>query len=161
MGIFKLSNMTLVPQIHNGGCWCASAIMLYKWSRKSGLHRMVEPLSDPGIKWRWTENKDWGSSDNWWLSQTLNIETHSSIPLEYAELKTFLKEHGPIWTSGMKTWSGEAHGHVVVICGVANTGVFIYDPEPVGYGCSRWLTWTQISDYILGSDASIQFMTVK
>jgi hypothetical protein len=160
MAITKLHNMTLVAQISDAGCWCASAQMLYKWGRKSGQHRMTDPLADPGIKWRWTESKDWDSSDNGWLATTLNVEIQSEIPLDYKGLKSFLKDHGPIWTAGMKTWTGDAYGHVVVICDVADTGVFIYDPEPVNKGSSRWLTWTQICDYINGTTPTVQFLTV-
>ena len=161
MGIFKLSKMTLIPQPGDGTCWCASAIMLYKWGRKTGSLTMVDPLSDSGIKQRWEENMDWKASDNWWLAQTLNLTTHGDIPLDRDGLKSFLEEHGPIWSAGLKTWSGKAFGHVVVICGVADTGVFIYDPQPEGYGSSRWLTWTQIKNFISKGDASLPFMTVN
>lgn len=100
MAITKLHNMTLVAQRGDGVCWCASAIMLYKWGRASGQHRMVNPLADAGTKWRWEQNGDWDPSDNGYLATTLNMETHSSIPLDYNGLKSFLKEHGPIWTAG-------------------------------------------------------------
>ncbi len=160
MAITKLSNMTLVAQRGTGVCWCASAIMLYKWGRKAGHMRMVDPLTDPGTKWRWDENKSWGKEDNAYLATTLNMQTQSSIPMNYAGLNDFLTAHGPIWAAGRKTWTGEAYGHVVVICGVADTGVLIYDPEPVNQGSSRWLTWNQLSGYVKGIDAAVQFMTV-
>ncbi len=161
MGIFKLSKMTLIAQPGDGTCWCASAIMLHKWSRKTGAHTMVDPLSDAGLKRRWEENMDWKASDNAWLATTLNVATHTSIPLDSAGLQSFLEEHGPIWSAGLKTWSGGAYGHVVVICGVADTGVFIYDPQPEGYGSSRWLTWSQIKHFIDKTDASVPFFTVN
>lgn len=160
MAITKLHNMTLVPQRGDGVCWCASAIMLYKWGRASGQHRMVNPLSDEGTKWRWDNNGDWDSYDNGYLATTLNMETQSDIPRNYEELKSFLEDHGPIWTAGLKTWTGGAYGHVVVISGVADTGVFIHDPEPVNKGTTRWLTWTQLNKFINGSSATVQFLTV-
>lgn len=48
----------------------------------------------------------------------------------------------------------------VVLCGVADTGVLVYDPEPVGKGSSFWLTWKQLDTYIKGEPATAQFMTV-
>lgn len=160
MGITKLSHMKLVAQRDDGVCWCAAAIMLYKWGRAAGQHSMVNPLVDAGTSWRWENNKDWASSDNGFLATTLNMEIQSELPVDYEGMKSFLSDHGPVWTAGLKTWTGDAYGHVVVICGVANTGVLIYDPEPVNQGSSMWLTWMQLANYINGSTASVQFLTV-
>lgn len=161
MGIYKVKDMALVPQPGTGTCWCASAIMLYKWSRKAGYLTMVDPLSDSGTRWRWENNKSWSKYDNPWLAKTLNIYTYDEIPRSYDGLRTFLKDWGPIWASGLKTWTGSAYGHVVVIGGVADTGVLIYDPEPVGQGKSFWMTWNQLDTYIKGEPAEAQFMTVN
>jgi len=151
--------MTLVPQRADGVCWCASAIMLYKWSQATGNTGMKDPLSDSGTKWRWDNNKDWAPGDNAYLATTLNMKTHDDVPTDYDGLNSFLQSHGPIWTAGQKNWGGANHGHVVVICGVADTGVLIYDPEPVNQGCSQWLTWDQLAKYTDGTSATVKYMT--
>ncbi|MBK8066015.1 MAG: hypothetical protein IPK29_20120 [Betaproteobacteria bacterium] len=110
------------------------------------------PAGDSGARWRWDNNKSWSKYDNRWLAKTLNIYTYDDIPLSFHDsLRTFLKDWGPIWASGRKTWTGSAYGHVIVICGVADTGVLVYDPEPVGQGSSFWLTWKQLDTYIRAS----------
>ena len=81
------------------------------------------------------------------------------MPADYNGLNTFFASHGPIWAAGQKNWCGNDHGHVVVVCGVADTGVFIHDPEPVGHGSSIWLTWDQWKKYVDGFSASVQFLT--
>jgi hypothetical protein len=159
MPITKVPHVSLIAQRADGVCWCASALMLYKWSINSGHAGMKDPLADSGMKWRWDNNKDWSSSDNAFLASTLAMKTHGSIPADYSGLNTFFVSHGPIWAAGQKNWGGNNHGHVVVTCGVADTGVFIHDPEPVGNGSSFWLTWAQWKKYVDGFTASVQFLT--
>lgn len=160
MPIVKVQNVPLIAQKSDGVCWCASALMVYKWAQATGNATMKNPLDDAGMKKRYEDNGDWGSSQNGILATTFNMKTHASIPMEYTELNTFLQKHGPIWTAGQKNWGGNNHGHVVVICGVADTGVFIHDPEPVGQGSSQWLTWAQIKKYTDGAtQADVKFLT--
>ena len=87
------------------------------------------------------------------------MKTLSAVPRDYAALNTLFQLRGPIWCAGHKTWGGGGHGHVVVICGVADTGVFIHDPEPVNQGSSIWLTWDQLKKYIDGTSPVVQFLT--
>ena len=159
MPIIKMANVPLVAQRGDGVCWCASALMLYKWSVATKRNQMKDPLSDSGTKWRWDENKDWASSDNKFLATTLNMKTLSAVPRDYAALNTLFQLRGPIWCAGKKMWGGGNHEHVVVICGVADTGVFIHDPEPVNRGSSMWLTWDQLKKYIDGTSPLVQFLT--
>lgn len=159
MPITKVQNVPLISQRGDGVCWCASAIMLYRWAQATGKTGMKDPLSDTGTKWRWDNNKDWASGDNQFLATTLNMKTLASVPRDYAGLNDLLQKRGPIWCAGQKTWGGGNHGHVVVICGAADTGAFIFDPEPVNQGSSWWLTWDQLEKYIAGSSAAVQFLT--
>ncbi len=159
MSITKVQNVPLVAQISDGVCWCASALMLYRWAQATGNSGMKDPLSDSGTKSRWENNKDWDPSDNGFLASTLNMQIQSSIPTDYTFLNTFLQLHGPIWAAGQKNWGGANHGHVVVICGVADTGVFIYDPEPVNQGSSQWLTWDQLRNFSAGTTADVKYLT--
>ena len=159
MPITKVQNVPLVAQRGDGVCWFASALMLYKWAQATGHTTMKDPMADSGMKMRWDNNLDWGSGHNAFLATTLAMKTHASIPTEYQGLNTFFQSHGPIWAAGQKTWGGADHGHVVVICGVADTGVFIHDPEPVNQGVSLWLTWSQLKKYTDGASATVQFLT--
>lgn len=148
MAITKLFGVPLKYQKSSGVCWYASARMLYAWSQATGRGSMTNPADDAGYFKRYNDNGSVGCGDNWHLAQCLNMNKHSSITMDYDTVLEFLKSHGPIWTGLQKNWGGNYHGHVVVICGVADTGVFIHDPEPMKQGSTFWLTWNQINSAV-------------
>ncbi|MBK8811441.1 MAG: hypothetical protein IPN69_12010 [Acidobacteria bacterium] len=160
MAITKLANVPLIPQPTDGVCWYACARMLYRWSKATGRGVMTNPADDSGYHTRFQNNGDVAAFQNNHLGRALNMKLHSSLSLDYGSVLSFLQSHGPIWVGLKKNWGGHDHGHVVVICGVADTGVFIHDPEPMKQGSAIWLTWAQIKKAVDGmTDADPQFMT--
>lgn len=160
MAITKLQNVPLLPQPTDGVCWMKSAQMVYEWQKASGKGGMKDPMSDSGFKTRYENNGDWWGGQNGILARTFNMKTHGSLAMSYDSLNTFMAKHGPVWTGLKKNWGGNNHGHVVVICGVADTGVLIHDPEPMHKGTQLWLTWDQINKAIAAiTDADYQFLT--
>ena len=150
MGITKLSNVPLKYQYASGVCWFASARMCYAWSQATGRGLMTDPKSDPGYFERYNRNGSVGCDQNWHIAQQFNMVKHSSVSMDYEGVSAFLTSHGPMWTGLQKNWGGNNHGHVVVICGVSNTGVFVHDPEPKNQGSTFWLTWAQINKAVDG-----------
>jgi hypothetical protein len=149
-----------MSQPTDGVCWMVSAQMVYKWAKATGNGSMIDPMSDPGSRSRYERNGDWWCGQNGLLAGYFKMKTHSSLPMDYAGLSGFMAKHGPVWTGLKKNWGGHSHGHVVVICGAADTGVFIHDPEPMHYGTAMWLTWAQINKAISAiTDADYQFLT--
>jgi hypothetical protein len=135
------------------------AKMLYKWQQKSGKGAMLNPDTYEGTRTRFETNKDWYSGQNGLLASWLQMKK-PSVTMDFDSVKSALSTNGPIWTSGYKTWSGGGHGHVVVIFGVADTGVLINDPEPMNVGKEMWLTWSQIKKYVDGAtEADVKFLT--
>ncbi|MBX3294781.1 MAG: C39 family peptidase [Acidobacteria bacterium] len=160
MSITRLQNVPLLAQPTDGVCWMKSAQMVYSWSKATGKGSMKDPMSDAGFKARYDNNGDWWAGHNGILAKTFNMKTHSKVDMSLAGLNSFLPTHGPIWTGLRKNWGGHNHGHVVVIFGVADTGVLINDPEPMHRGTEMWLTWEQINKAIAGiTDADYQFLT--
>jgi hypothetical protein len=160
MSIIKVQNVPLIAQPTDGVCWFSCAQMVYKWRVATGKGSMTNPENHAPSKKRYDDNGDWFSGQNGMLAGYFSMKKHSSVPMDLAGLTTFFQTHGPIWAGGQKNWGGNNHGHVIVICGVADTGVFIHDPEPVGKGSSQWLTWEQIKKYIDGlTTADYQFLT--
>ncbi len=160
MGITRLANVPLIPQPTDGVCWYACARMLYRWSQATGRGLMKNPQDDSGYFDRFQNNRDVAAFQNNHLGTALNMKLHSSLTLDYSTILGFLQANGPIWAGLKKNWGGNNHGHVVVICGVAETGVFIHDPEPMKQGSTLWLTWEQIRKAVAGiTDANPQFMT--
>lgn len=145
MGITRLSNVPLRYQYASGVCWFASARMVYAWSQATGRGSMTDPKADAGYLARYESNGSVGCDQNWHIAQQFKMKKHPSINMDYESVNEFLKLNGPIWAGVQKNWGGNNHGHVVVICGVAETGVFIHDPEPMNQGSTLWLTWDQIN----------------
>lgn len=145
MGITKLSNVPLKYQYASGVCWFACSRMLYGWSQATGRGSMTNPRDDPGYLWRYENNKSVGCDQNWHIAQQFNMKKRPDLTMDYDSVSEYLKLYGPIWTGLKKNWGGNNHGHVVVICGVSETGVFIHDPEPINQGSTLWLTWAQIN----------------
>jgi hypothetical protein len=135
--------------------------MLYKWSQATGNGSMTNPADDPGFKQRFDDNKDWYCGDNGFMADKLNMSKFPSVSMDYDSLSSFLSAHGPIFTSVQKNWGANNYAHAVVICGAADTGVFVHDPMPLKTASSYWLTWGQIQKALDGvSDvANPQFMT--
>jgi hypothetical protein len=149
MALTKVQNMTLVAQPTDGVCWWASAQMCYKWSQTTGKGKMVDPLSDEtGFAQRFKDNGDWFCGSNGHMADKFKMQKYASLGMDFATLNDFMSVHGPIFTSVQKNWNGNNYSHAVVICGVADTGVFIHDPMPVNTGGSCWLTWDQINKAI-------------
>ncbi|MDQ6787215.1 MAG: hypothetical protein M3033_10445 [Acidobacteriota bacterium] len=124
--------------------------MLFRWQEATGKGSMKNPAEVDMTKDRFEKNRIWYSFQNGLLATQLNLQK-SSVDMNFDSVNSVLSRNGPIWTAGYKTWDG-AHGHVVVICGVADTGVFIHDPEPMHKGSPMWLTWSQIKSYVDGVD---------
>ena len=55
----------------------------------------------------------------------MNMVKITSISMDYDSLVSKFAKHGPIFTSVQKNWNGNDYAHAVVMCGVADTGVFI------------------------------------
>ncbi|KXK03777.1 MAG: Papain-like cysteine protease AvrRpt2 [Acidobacteria bacterium OLB17] len=143
MGIYKVQNLQIVAQPTDAVCWWASDTMLYNWSKATGRGSMIDPLSDAGFKARYDSNGTWGSGDNKFMAKTLKMVEIASLDLTYDGLVAAFMKHGPIFASLQKNWGGNDYGHAVVFGGVADTGVLVYDPMPVGKGSLIWLTWAQ------------------
>ena len=145
MGVTKLTGVPLMYQRSNGVCWYACSRMLYKWSQNTGRGKVLNPeTADEGYINRYNNNWSVGADQNWHIAKAFNMVKQPSISMDQDSVYNFLLEHGPIWAGIKKNWGGNNHGHVIVICGVSDTGVFIHDPEPVKQGSTMWLSWSQI-----------------
>jgi hypothetical protein len=134
--------------------------MVYKWSSSTGKGSMKDPMSIDDMAKRYKDNLDWWAGQNGILASRFNMKTHDSVDMTVSGLSSFMAAHGPVWTGLKKNWGGNNHGHVVVMFGVADTGVLINDPEPMNKGTEVWLTWEQINKAIAGiTDADYKFLT--
>ncbi len=137
------------------------AQMVYAWGKATGKGSMKDPMSVADMAKRFKDNLDWYSAQNGFLANAFNMQKHDKLDMSSAAINSFLSSHGPIWTGVQKNWGGHDHGHVVVIFGVATTGVLINDPEPMHQGTEMWLTWEQIKKAVapISKTADYQFLT--
>jgi hypothetical protein len=157
---YIVPNAKNVAQMNDGVCWWAGAMVLYQWSQASNGN-MKEPNADDDVKQRWENNRDWPACNSTQLATKLRLKTYTDVPKDYDGLKDFLQVHGPVWTALQKNWGGNDYSHVVVIAGVRDDGVLAFDPEPVGAGSRKWLTWDQFQTALDGLGAAVPYLTVK
>ena len=156
MAIILVPNVTLLPQDKSNGCWYFCAKMMHKWSVDSRKGKIVDPttVTTPDNLPRLYElNTGWATTTCKTIAPRLGMTALPRVKRGFVEFKTLLV-NGPIWASGAK---GGATGsyHVVVIAGVADTGLLVYDPMPLNVGRKVWRTWDWMEGYFALTDGGI------
>ncbi len=161
MAIILVPNVTLLPQDKTNGCWYFSAKMMSKWSVDNKKTKITDPATVTDPPANLFQLYDWNSgyaiSTCKQLAPRLGMTALPKVKRGFAEFKTLLAA-GPIWAAGAK---GGATGsfHVVVIAGVADTGLLLYDPLPLNVGKKVWRTWEWMDEYFAinnpGIDANL------
>lgn len=158
MAIILVPNLTLLPQDKSNGCWYFCAKMMSKWAADNNKTKIKDPstINDErgNLQTLYESNAGYSQSTCGELAQRLGGLT--ALPRQkrgFEEFKTLIAK-GPIWAAGAK---GGATGsyHVVVIGGVADTGLLFYDPLPLNVGKKVWRTWDWLDGYFALSDGSI------
>lgn len=154
MGIQVVSGVSLVPQDKNNACWYFSARMVSQWSQANGGH-VKDPSSDDQLEKLYKGDFGYAPSTAKDLAKTLGMKTIAKQDRTQVEYQTLLQK-GPLWCQGLK---GGANGfpHVVVICGVSDTGVLIHDPLPLKQGERVWKTWAWLKNFMQTSDPSMDY----
>jgi hypothetical protein len=150
MAIYTVSNLDLLGQDKTNGCWYFAAKMMANWSKKSGIGAIKDPVSVKTLDDLYTGNCGYALSTCGALAAQLGMKALSRQKRDFTEMLKLLKS-GPLWACGMK---GGANGfeHVVVIGGVADTGVYVYDPLPLKNGAKEWKTWAWLDNFLQLSD---------
>lgn len=121
---------------------------------------MTNPQDNAVTSARFNDNASWDSNQNGLLAGYVGMQKFNGLDMDLDSLNSFFSSHGPIWTALQKNWGGHDYGHVVVICGVSDTGVFVHDPEPMTRGSGKWLTWGQINEAISSfAGGDFQYLT--
>jgi hypothetical protein len=153
MAIYTVSDLGLMGQDKTNGCWYFSAKMMANWSSKSGSGVIKDPSGVSDLLNLYTGNCGYALSTCGTLAGKLGMKALSRQKRGYAEMLTLLKS-GPLWASGMKEDGAEKFPHVVVIGGVADTGVLVLDPLPLNNGLKSWKTWSWLSSFLALDNAA-------
>lgn len=157
MAIITVPNVTLLPQDKSNGCWYFSAKMMYKWSQDSKKGKIIDPqtVKDDRVNLfnLYDSNSGYSQSTCIELAPKLGMKALPKIKRDFAAFKKLIAD-GPIWAAGAKGGFTGSY-HVVVIAGVADTGLLCYDPLPMKVGQKIWRTWDWMDGYFALSDGSI------
>lgn len=157
MAIILVPNVTLLPQDKSNGCWYFSAKMMSKWAKDNNKTAIKDPefVTDPPANlWQLYDwNSGYAISTSKQLAPRLGLTALPKEKRGFKEFKTLLSK-GPIWAAGAK---GGATGsyHVTVIAGVADTGLYLFDPLPLNVGKKIWRTWEWMDGYFALDDNGI------
>lgn len=156
--IYLVEKVTLIPQDKTNGCWYFSAKMMSKWTNDVGRSNKVK---DPGTLTDlfnlYDCNCGYALSTCKTLAEKLGMQALARKKRSFEEYLELLKK-GPLWAAGIK---GGVDGspHVVVIAGVADTGVLVLDPLPLNKGHREWKTWSWLDSFLAhesgGFDANL------
>ena len=138
--------MTLIPQTLGMSCWYASAQMLIQWKMdkmQQSLANLVPPELDAEcIKLR---DADKGLINGSILSMAKRLGLCAVPPMSFTHetMERWLYRYGPLWVNGKS--------HIVVIAGIRNMEVKVYDPLPINVGK---VDWRSLSSWYLGDGCS-------
>jgi hypothetical protein len=152
MAIYTISDLPLKGQDKTNGCWYFSAKMMADWSNKTGKGSIKDPKTVTDLFNLYDGNCGYALSTCGTLAGKLGMKALPRQERGFNEMLALLKK-GPLWAAGLK---GGANGfpHVVVIGGVADTGVLVLDPLPLNYGGKAWKTWSWLKNFLALDDDS-------
>lgn len=150
MAIYTISGLPLKGQDKTNGCWYFSAKMMAEWSSKSGSGAIKDPSTQTDLFNLYDGNCGYALSTCGTLAKKLGMKALPRQERGFKEMLPLLKQ-GPLWAAGLK---GGASGfpHVVVIGGVADTGVLVLDPLPLNHGSKEWKTWSWFKAFLALDD---------
>lgn len=157
MAIITVPNLKLLPQDKTNACWYFSAKMVHKWANANQKPKVKDPATvndDRGnLKGLYESNSGYAPSTCIELAGRLGLTAMPKKKRGFDDFKLLLA-NGPIWAAGIKGGvTGTAH--VVVIGGVADTGLLVLDPLPMNIGTRGWKTWDWMDGFFSVNDGSI------
>ena len=152
MAIYVVPNLDLMGQDKTNGCWYFSAKMMANWSKKAGGKMIKDPSGLNDLLNLYTGNCGYALSTCGTLAGKLGMKALPRQKRGFAEMLPLL-QRGPLWAAGLK---GGANGfpHVIVIGGVADTGVLVLDPLPLNHGEKSWKTWAWLDNFLALDDGA-------
>jgi hypothetical protein len=128
--------------------------MMAAWSKKAGSGKIKDPVTLDDLRNLYEGNCGYALSTCGTLAGKLGMKTHARQKRGYAEMLTLLKL-GPLWAAGFKGGVTNGFPHVVVIGGVADTGVLVLDPLPLNNGGKSWKTWSWLDSFLALGDSTL------
>jgi hypothetical protein len=139
---YEVPGMTLIPQDDNTSCWYASAQMLIHW-KMNRLRQSLADLVPPELDAQCRTIRDAGGGivnpQILGMAQRLGLRAVPPMSPTPQALRTWLQQYGPLWVNGQL--------HIVVIAGIKDMQVKVYDPWPPKVGK---IDWRSLTDWYVG-----------
>lgn len=139
---YVVPGMTLIPQQDNMSCWYASAKMLIHW-KMNKFQMCLVGLIPPELDGQSLKIRDAGSGilNPQILSMAKRLGLRAVPPMSPTNqaLEMWLRRYGPLWVNGKS--------HIVVIAGIRDMQVKVYDPWPPKEGR---IDWRSLKDWYVG-----------
>jgi ABC-type bacteriocin/lantibiotic exporter with double-glycine peptidase domain len=140
--MYIVSGMKLIRQTKQMACWYASAQMLIQWRRATKQvteANVLDPSEDDASKQLFATDHGITNEQIVQLAKNLGlVPVPAQSPSEEA-IESWLMRYGPLWVNG-KT-------HIVVIAGIQEGSVLVYDPSPSAVG----VDWRPLAGWFAGS----------
>lgn len=141
---YIVPQMTLIPQMKAMSCWYASARMLIRWrgdQTQSSEMGIIDPEIDAASAALRDVNNGITNPQIVAFARRIGLEPVPPMSPTEQAIEGWLRWYGPLWVNG-KT-------HIVVIAGVANGKVLVYDPSPQYKG---GINWRSLNGWYIGND---------
>lgn len=149
MAVVRVPNLTLLPQDKTNACWYCSAQRVHPWASANDKKTVKDPTTVKtdrfDLKGLYDTKPGYATSTCIELASAPGLTALAKKKRGYDEFKALLAQ-GPIWAAGAK---GGADGsyHVMVIGGVADAGLMLFDPLPLNRGQKTRKTWEWMDDF--------------
>ena len=155
--LYAVPNVPMIPQDKDMACWYASAQMVIGWRRKKkGKTTMLDPSEIPVMVEMYKADNGIDLESVISFGQTLGLREVPLMTPTPQAMNGWLHKYGPLWAAGLKSTKTNNYNHVVVITGIADTGVQIQDPEPKDHGYKGWKNWDWLTTLLSeGADNGI------
>lgn len=153
--MYIVQGMKLIPQTNNCECWYVAAKMIVNWRRnrlQMTTENLLDPSEDPESVSRNQTACGIKDAEIIEYAKALGLRLVPPMSPSPSAIERWLRNYGPLWTNGRT--------HIVVIAGIRNNQVLVYDPLPINRGRIEWrpLTWlagTNIDSLDPNTDAGI------
>jgi hypothetical protein len=156
MAIIQVPNVTLLPQDKKNACWYMCGRMMHQWAVASKNTKVIDitTVTTPdNLPVLYANDNGWSIKTCKVLAPRIGLAALTREKRGFAEFKKLLA-NGPIWASGAKGGFTGSY-HVVIIAGVADTGLLLFDPLPINMGQKVWRTWAWMDEFFALTDTGI------
>jgi len=155
---YEVVGLNLIPQRQNMSCWYASARMLLNWKENNQNQSSAisaPELTDAASQQVYEANNGITNPGVIRMAKELGLVAVPPMCVTTSVIGLWLRQYGPLWVNGTR--------HIVVIAGVDDQQLLVYDPWPPNQGVIEWRamqTWYEGTTSASSRDLSANTQTI-